>query len=143
MKRLSSYILKGEVIMVKETQMILHEEIRDEFNELGKLPIGTEEYRIAVDSITKLMDREIEMKRVDMEYNDKIEARETEYQFKREQMQHDSKRDLIKNTIDICGIVLPVGVTIWGTLKSFEFEKEGTITTMLGRGFINKLLPRK
>ena len=60
------------------------------------------------------------------------------------QLAEDEKRDRrIKNGITIAGIVIPSIITIWGTIKSLNFEKEGTVTTIMGRGFINKLLPKK
>ena len=60
------------------------------------------------------------------------------------QLAEDEKRDRrIKNGITIAGIVIPSLITIWGTIKSLNFEKEGTVTTIMGRGFINKLLPKK
>ena len=60
------------------------------------------------------------------------------------QLAEDEKRDRrIKNGITIAGIVIPSVITIWGTIKSLNFEKEGTVTTIMGRGFINKLLPKK
>lgn len=56
----------------------------------------------------------------------------------------DERKDRkIKNCITVGGIVLPIIVTIWGTYKTFEFEREGTVTTILGRGFFGKLLPKK
>ena len=60
-----------------------------------------------------------------------------------DKMEEEKKDRLVKNCISIGGIVLPVAVTIWGTLKSLKFEESGTVTTIMGRGFINKLLPKK
>jgi hypothetical protein len=50
---------------------------------------------------------------------------------------------MIQNGITVGSIVVSTVVTIWGTLASFKFEKEGTVTTILGRQFISKLLPKK
>ena len=58
-------------------------------------------------------------------------------------MEEDRKDRRFKNGIALGGIVLPLAVTIWGTLKTLKFEEEGTVTTMMGRGFINKLIPKK
>lgn len=113
-------------------ETLLHEEIAEKFEKLNKMEAGTPEYDTAVNSVTKLMDRVIEMERLDNEIQDKSET------------QKEEKKDrLIRNIISGAGVVLPIFVTIWGTKKSFEFEKEGTITTIMGRGFINKLLPKK
>lgn len=122
---------------------LLKEEIQDELSELGKMKVGSDEYKVAVDGVSKLMDRAIELKKFDTEVEEKRAQRDAENDLKIEQMK-DEKRDRIaKNCIAIGGILLPAAVTIWGTCKSIEFEKEGTFTTIMGRGFINKLLPKK
>lgn len=124
-------------------ETVLHEEIRNEFGELKKLEVGSEGYRTAVDGICKLLDRAIEYDKLDSECNDKSLNRGFEEDYKL-QLAEDEKRDRrIKNIITIVGIAVPSVITIWGTIISLNFEKEGTITTIMGRGFINKLLPKK
>lgn len=122
---------------------MMHEEIKSELEELGKLQVGSEEYKVAVDGITKLTDRIIEMKKSDREVEAKDRDREIENNLKIQQMEDEQKDRIIKNIIAVAGIAVPTIVTIWGTVKSIEFEKEGTITTIMGRGFIQKLLPKK
>lgn len=121
----------------------LHEEIAKELDELGKMQLGTDEYRGTVDGVTKLMDRAIEIERLDVEAQDKVEARHSDEDLKMKQMKDENKDRIVKNCISVLSFVVPTVVTIWGTIKSIEFEKEGTITTIMGRGFINKLLPKK
>ena len=121
----------------------LHEEIEDELTQLGKIEVGTEPYKTTVDGVVKLYDKAIELKKLNLEMQDRDEAREMERNLKLQQMEEDRKDRIVKNCISVAGIVVPIGVTIWGTLKSFQFEKDGTITTIMGRGFINKLLPKK
>lgn len=110
----------------------LHAEIASEFEALKEVEAGTEEYKATVDGVTKLLDRAIEMERLGIESEEKDKSRDVE-----------RKDRLIKDCIAVAGIVIPSLITIWGTVKSIEFEKEGTITTIMGRGFINKLLPKK
>ena len=124
-----------------ETQ--LHAEIADELTELGKMDVGTEEYKVTVDGVTKLVDRAIEMEKLAAAKEEQLIERKFERELKLQQMREEKLDRYIRNGIAIAGIILPIGVTIWGTMKSFEFEKEGTITTIMGRGFINKLLPKK
>lgn len=121
----------------------LYDEINAEFEDLSKMALGTEEYKVTVDGLTKLMDRAIDMKKFDTEYAERIENQKMDNCLKQKQMDEERKDRLIKNGISIAGIVIPSIITIWGTVKSMEFEKEGTITTIIGRGFINKLLPKK
>lgn len=124
-------------------ETMLHDEIKSELEELGKLAVGSEEYKVAVDGITKLTDRVIEMKKSDREHDAKNRDREIDIEFKQVQLEDERKDRIIKNVIAVVGIAVPTAVTIWGTVKSIEFEKEGTITTIMGRGFIQKLLPKK
>ena len=107
---------------------LLREEIEEEMEIMSAIGPGTKEHELAVKDLTELVDRMIEIEK-------------TEVNFK--QIEEDRKDRFIKNCLSVAGIVVPVAVTIWGTLKTFEFEKEGTITTTMGRGFINKLLLKK
>lgn len=122
---------------------LLSEEIQSELGELKKMQVGAEDYKTTVDGLTKLVDRAIEMERIDMENQDKAENREIDNNFRLKQMEEERKDRFVKNCIAVAGIAIPSIITIWGTVKSIEFEKEGTITTIIGRGFINKLLPKK
>ena len=115
-----------------DIEKILHDEIVFELEELKQMEHGTEGYKATVDGVTKLVDRAIELDKLNIEHEEKAK-----------QVERDEKDRLIKNIISVAGIVLPCILTVWGTCKSFEFEKEGTITTIMGRGFINKLLPKK
>ncbi len=126
-----------------KVETMLHDEILNEFEELKKLEVGSDGYRAAVDGISKLLDRAIEYDKLDAECNERSLNRGFEEDYKL-QLAEDEKRDRrIKNGITIAGIVIPSLITIWGTIKSLNFEKEGTVTTIMGRGFINKLLPKK
>lgn len=122
---------------------MLDEEIRNEIELLGKAEVNSEDYKVLVDGIAKLTDRSIELEKVEIERKNRIEDRECENEFKAAQMNTDNTWRMINNVVETAKILLPIGVTIWGTLATFEFEKEGTVTTSIGRGFINKLLPKK
>lgn len=110
----------------------LQGEIVRELGILKGMEVGSDPYTKGVDGVAKLMDRAIELEKINIEVESKTDTR-----------LDDQKDRLIKNCIAAAGIVVPSLITIWGTLKSMEFEKEGTITTIMGRGFINKLLPKK
>lgn len=121
---------------------LLREEIENEFEELRKMEIGTDAYRATVDGLTKLVDRAIEIDRFEAELGEKIESRANDAELKLQAARDEKINRFVSHGIDVVGIILPIAVTIWGTKASFEFEKEGTISTLMGRGFINKLLPK-
>ena len=124
-------------------EILLYDEIETEFEKLRTAEPGSEQYKVTVDGLTKLMDRAIEMEKVSNDCEDKAKTRESEELMKQQQLQDEKKDRLIKNLISAAGVVLPLIVTIWGTKVSLKFEEEGSFTTIMGRGFINKLLPKK
>lgn len=117
---------------MNELKTLLNEEIQEEIVALKGTAIGSDEYRVTVDGLTKLCDRAIEIKKV-----------EEEQALKAQQIRDEQRDRWIKNGLTAAGIIIPTGLTIWGTLVSINFEKEGTITTMMGRGFIQKMFPKK
>ena len=143
-----------------EIKELLDTEISNELSDLGDLERGSETYKVAVDGITKLMDkriemeklerdtqakdkdREIESKKADGDLTDKAKSREIE-EKKLAQIANEKNDQLFKNGIAIAGIVIPSMITIWGTFKTLKFEETGTVTTIMGRGFVNKLIPKK
>lgn len=124
-------------------ETLLHEEIQDGFDALSRMERGTETHKTTVDEVAKLFDKAIEIEKLEIEAKEREKAREIEASLKRAQMEEDRKDRRVKNGIALGGIVLPLVVTIWGTFKTLKFEEEGTVTTMMGRGFINKLIPKK
>ncbi len=106
--------------------------ITQEFKNLQSMGIGSDEYKMTADVLTKLIDRAIE-----------IENHKSEREIKDREGEREERDRWIKNGIAVAGIIIPCAVTIWGTKVSLKFEEEGTITTIVGRGFINKLLPKK
>jgi hypothetical protein len=135
-------------------ETLLDVEIESEFEKLSAMKPGTDEYRVTVDGLTKLMDRKIELLKTEVNCDDRTATREgelklkkqqmiDELELKKQQMEEDKKDRLIKNILGAAGVVLPLLVTIWGTKVSLKFEEEGTFTTIMGRGFVQKLLPKK
>ena len=121
----------------------LSEEIEKELEDLQRMKLGSDEHRTAVDELTKLVDRYNEMEKLDGEREEKAANRLNDDEFKTAQAKRDTINKWIDHVIAIAGIVLPLAVTIWGTKASFRFEKEDSVTTIMGRGFVNKLLPKK
>ena len=129
-----------------ELDNLLEEQIKGGLEGLGNLDMGSEEYKSASEAITKLIDREIELKKLDSANDDKRHQRLIEIkdrELDRKKYESDEKDRWVKNGLTAAGLIIPTIVTIWGTIKSFEFEEKGSITTIMGRGFINKLLPKK
>lgn len=126
-----------------QIETLLHNEIEKEFCDLEGMELGSEKYKATVEGLTKLCDRAIEIEKNRSEKELKEDQQNVEAELRVEQMQDERKDRIVKNGLTAAGILIPTVVTIWGTLKSIKFEETGTITTIMGRGFIQKLLPRK
>lgn len=144
-----------------ENRDLLEEEIRMEFDTLKSMEVGSESYKVTVDGLVKLIDRSNELAKLDfelvkfnsesefktnqsrMELEAKNEQSKKELEFKQKQFESDERNRLINSGISIAGIIIPAIITVWGTFKTLKFEKTGSVTTIMGRGFINKLLPKK
>ena len=110
---------------------LLKDEIRSEFEKLKVMEPGTEEHKTTVEGLTKLVDRAIEIDKLSIEHDNTIEK-----------MKEDRFDRYIKYGLEGASYLIPAGIAVWGTIKSLEFEKTGSVTTIMGRGFINSLLPR-
>lgn len=121
-------------------QRLLREEIESEFKELSKIAPGGDEYKVAVDGITKLMDRAIEMEKNEIDRQDRIDARDSENELKTKQMEDEKKDRFVKNLLTGLGTIGGLVVTIWGAKKAWKFEETGTVASPVGRSFINKLI---
>ena len=121
-------------------QRLLKEEIESEFKELSTITPGGENYKVAVDGITKLMDRAIEMEKNEIDRQDRIDARDSENELKTKQMEDEKKDRFVKNLLAGVGTIGGLVVTIWGAKKAWKFEETGTVASPVGRSFINKLI---
>ena len=153
-------ISKEEKQMNTEFKEALDKELLDEIDRLGGIDVGTDPYKTTVDGLTKLMDRAIEIEKLESEREAKEKEREFESEFKLKQLEEQQKSResdeahkraqlvderkgrFITNCITVGGLILNIGLTVWGTKKSLKFEETGTITTAAGRNFINKLFKR-
>lgn len=128
-------------------------EISTELEVLDSMETNSEDYKIMVEGLTKLIDRSMELEKIEISKaqeaekikneSEKIKFEGEKIKFEAEQAKTNKIFQWIGYGISAAGIVIPVAVTIWGTKVTLNFEKEGTVTTMMGRGFINKLLPKK
>lgn len=119
---------------------MLDEEIKTEFEALKKAKPGDDTHKATVESLTKLMDRAIELKKIEETTEEEYNAREIETDLKLQQLRDEKKDRLIKNIMAGARDVAVIGVAIWGTVASMNFEREGTITTSAGRKHLNRIL---
>lgn len=122
---------------------LLTGEIEKQIKNLADMEPGSNEYKATVDGLTKMLDKLNEMDRNEYDYWEKRESREKDNELKADQLAEERRDHNVKNILTAVSVVGGFALTVWGTVKSIKFEETGTITTIMGRGFINKLLPKK
>jgi hypothetical protein len=129
--------MKGEIYMNAETR--LYDEIETLNDKLLTLTPGTDEYDKVFKEYTALLDRAIELHRIEADTEDKAAARESAQALELQKARGEKGNRIVQAVINVAGIVLPVILTVWGTNKSLKFEEEGTVTTTAGRNFMSRL----
>ena len=120
-----------------KTQLVT--EINEELETIGKMEVGSDEHKGAVDSVAKLMDRAIELEKLEVER----EKCGDENYYKDAQLASDKKDRIVKDIINAASIIVPTTLAVWGTFVTLKFEETGTVTTTAGRNFFSKLFPKK
>lgn len=123
----------------------LEDEIREEFEALRKIEVGSDTYRATVEGLTKLVDRKIEMDKVEVDARERVIKRNDDNEFKEMQLADDRKDRTIKNGLTVATLVITTGTTIWGILKSLkiEFKDNEMITSTVGKELMKKVISFK
>lgn len=133
--------------MYNEIKTQLENEVKFEIDNLEQMTLGDDVYKTTVDGIVKLADRVIEMEKLEISKAEKekqlemeIKKAEHEQAEKQKQRRDEMIDKIVKNVLTGVSIGGGFALTVWGTLKTIEFETTGNVTTIMGRGFFNKLL---
>ena len=116
----------------------LREELIDEIGELNKLQVGSDEYKIAADGVSKIADRVIEMEKFRVENETKLKAQEMEYEMKLIEIEENRKDRFARNAINVGTFVGGLGFSFLATKWTFKFEETGSISSMVGRQVLQK-----
>lgn len=124
-------------------------EICLELQGLESIEIGTDAYKATVDGLTKLVDRTIELDKLEQErlkqekqQEAEKERHEAEMLLKKKQYRADLADKIVKNVLNGVSVVGGLTVIVWGTCVSIKFEETGVFTTTAGRNFINALFKK-
>lgn len=122
---------------------LLGEEVESQLEEVHKISLGTDESKIAIDGVTKLADRSIELEKLRIQEEDLAEKRDMDYELRSEQI----KKEHLRGMIDIGTKVLiglgGLALSVWGTIYTTNFEREDNYTTSASRSWISSLFKPK
>lgn len=122
---------------------LLNEEVECQIEEVHKISLGTDESKIAIDGVTKLADRSIELEKLRIQEEDLAEKRNMDYELRSEQI----KKEHLRGMIDIGTKVLiglgGLALSVWGTIYTTNFERDDNYTTQASRNWISLLFKPK
>lgn len=111
-----------------DTKLVV--EIDDDLEAMARMEKGSEQHKVLLDGVDKLLAKAIEIERLEDEREEKEAAR------KLRQREH-----TIDTVVKVVDISLKALTIAWGTVLCLNFEKTGTVTTRVGGGFLNALRP--
>lgn len=119
---------------INETKDLLHEQVQDALNGIDVTDIASEESAKAVENSIKLVDREIEMTKIQNDYDAKLAQVEADKEVKLQQIEEDKRSRWIDRAIDMCKFAIGLAVTAAVSTFAYRQEQEGNIvTTQQGR----------
>ena len=125
-----------------EIKTLLKGEIQDEMSELNKLAIGSDEHKATIEGVTKLIDRTIELEKIEVDREEKGYDRRFNAEIQNERLKIERRDKIVCHVLTGVSLVTGVALTVWGTFKTLKFEETGTVTTFAGKNFIGKLFKK-
>jgi hypothetical protein len=129
--------------MDEEIRDLLGEVIKTEIQNLSTLEPGSKEKSIAIEDLAKLYRLRIEETRNEWDFNEKYESRDSDMQFKKNQLEEQVKDRYFRLGVEAAGIILPlIFYAVW-MKRGFKFEETGTYTSTTFRNLFNRFKPTK
>lgn len=117
-------------------EKLMNDELVCRLTDLQGLKVESPEYRTGVDSVTKLANALVEMKKTEAD----IAAQEEETRLKHKQQKSETFDKIARNAIQFVAVGGGIGVTVWGTVKSLKFEETGVCTSTAAKKFFANAL---
>ena len=126
---------------------MLEDTVAHHIDYIDGLQAGSEEYNKAIDKIDILYKPWLEVKRVELEFDDRVSQRIHEKEMREAELKQKEKFDKLTSGIQVglgvLGVLVPTigyGLT---TNQILRFEQTGTVTSLAGRNHFNKMRPSK
>ena len=118
---------------------LLEEELSKEIGEISSMELGGDEYKATVDGSTKMADRYIKLKELDLE-REKIEVELRKMDVECMRLDEDRADRRWKNGLTIGGSILGAGVTILAYAWAYIYEEKGSISSKPGNKALDRAL---
>ena len=100
-------------------------------NRIESLTAGSEEYKAALEERDKLRNELIKLEQISQDNSVKLL-----------QIESENRRENIRNGITIGTFTITTMISLYGLWKTFKFDEVATVTSTLGRGILNGVVPK-
>ena len=120
--------------------MNVKQKLKDEFESqmdlLHKMDVGTDEYKLTVDGVTKLADRIIEIEKNERD----AELKEYQLGNEAESIDAEIKSNRTRNVVEVIKVGVPVVAAFTMGIISMKWEKLDTLTSSAGKSALRDIL---
>lgn len=120
--------------------MNVKQKLKDEFESqmdlLHKMDVGTDEYKLTVDGVTKLADRIIEIEKNERD----AELKEYQLGNEAESINAEIKSNRTRNVVEVIKVGVPVVAAFTMGIISMKWEKLDTLTSSAGKSALRDIL---
>lgn len=98
---------------------------------IESLDIGSEDHKMLLEEKDKIRKEIIELNQIEQEKH-----------IKMSQIKSEDRREKLRNIITVGTFIITTGVSIYSIAKTFKFDQVATVTSTLGRGILNNVVPK-
>lgn len=118
----------------------LSEEFESQMLELNKLSVGSDEYKVAVDGVTKLADRIIEIDKMENDFKSREDTLVSNEFLKTKELEIEKKDRKNRTVVEVLKIGVPTAAAFAMGIISMKWEKLDTLTSTAGKSSLRDLL---
>lgn len=72
----------------------------------------------------------------------KLDSTKADIEMRKVELAEEGRRDKIRNGITIGTFIISTCVSVYAIVRTFRFDENGTVTSTLGRGILNGVIPK-
>lgn len=131
---------------MEDKRNLLEDQIEAHLKKMKTFDPGSEEMGKAtreLDTLYKLAQEADADKRKALAEDEEVVRNERRFEFEQEKFTYQKKQDRVKSGIEIGGLLLGTGTSIWAFVKGMKFEMDGVFKTTTVKNVFNKILKFK
>ena len=99
-------------------------------------------YELLLEERDKVRNELIKLEQGNADADLKRQQIENEVKVKSVQMDSESKREKIRNYINLGTFAVSTSISLFALYKTFKFDEDATVTSTMGRNIINGFVPK-